>query len=62
MAFTGSLRLTLPLCNTVSRRNSSSMVGSYWLGTTPVTLNVLYVNPAGSPLSEDAANPGCSFQ
>jgi len=32
------------------------------LGTTPVTLNVLYVNPAGSPLSEDAANPGCSFQ
>lgn len=32
------------------------------LGTTPVVLDVLYVDPAGSPLSEDAANPGCPFQ
>lgn len=32
------------------------------LGTTPVTLDVLYVDPAGSPLSEDAPNPGCTFQ
>lgn len=32
------------------------------LGTTPLTLDVLYVDPAGSPLSEDAPNPGCSFQ
>jgi quercetin dioxygenase-like cupin family protein len=32
------------------------------LGTTPVVLEVLYVNPAGSPLSQDAANPGCDFQ
>lgn len=32
------------------------------LGTTPVTLYVLYVDPAGSPLSEDAPNPGCDFQ
>jgi len=32
------------------------------LGSTPVVLDVLYVDPAGSPLSEDAANPGCSFQ
>jgi quercetin dioxygenase-like cupin family protein len=32
------------------------------LGTTPVVLDVLYVDPAGSPLSEDAPNPGCSFQ
>jgi quercetin dioxygenase-like cupin family protein len=32
------------------------------LGTTPVVLEVLYVDPAGSPLSEDAANPGCGFQ
>ena len=32
------------------------------LGTTPVLLDVLYVDPAGSPLSEDAPNPGCSFQ
>lgn len=32
------------------------------LGSTPVILDVLYVDPAGSPLSEDAQNPGCSFQ
>lgn len=32
------------------------------LGTTPLVLDVLYVDPAGSPLSEDAPNPGCSFQ
>ena len=32
------------------------------LGSTPVVLDVLYVDPAGSPLSEDAPNPGCSFQ
>lgn len=31
------------------------------LGTTPVVLYVLYVDPAGSPLSEDAPNPGCDF-
>ncbi|NUR59002.1 MAG: cupin domain-containing protein [Catenulispora sp.] len=32
------------------------------LGTTPLILDVLYVDPAGSPLSEDAPNPGCGFQ
>jgi len=32
------------------------------LGTTPLVLEVLYVDPAGSPLSEDAPNPGCGFQ
>jgi quercetin dioxygenase-like cupin family protein len=32
------------------------------LGTTPVVLDVLYVDPAGSPLAEDAPNPGCPFQ
>jgi quercetin dioxygenase-like cupin family protein len=32
------------------------------LGTKPVVLDVLYVDPAGSPLSEDAPNPGCDFQ
>ena len=32
------------------------------LGTTPVVLDVLYVDPAGSSLSEDASNPGCNFQ
>lgn len=28
-------------------------------GSTPLVLDVLYVLPAGSPLSEDAPNPGC---
>jgi quercetin dioxygenase-like cupin family protein len=32
------------------------------LGSTPVVLDVLYVDPAGRPLSGDAPNPGCSFQ
>ena len=32
------------------------------LGSAPLVLDVLYVDPAGSPLSEDAPNPGCSFQ
>lgn len=32
------------------------------LGTTPMVLLVLYVNPAGSPLSQDAPNPGCDFE
>lgn len=31
------------------------------LGTTPVILEVIYINPAGKPLAEDAANPGCPF-
>lgn len=31
-------------------------------GTAPVVLEVTYVNPIGKPLSEDAPNPGCSFQ
>ncbi len=32
------------------------------LGTKPVVLDVLYVLPTGSPLSEDTPNPGCPFQ
>jgi len=32
------------------------------LGTTPLVMNVLYVDPVGTPLAEDAANPGCRFQ
>ena len=28
-------------------------------GTTPVVLVVLYVDPAGAPLSDDAPDPGC---
>ncbi|GIH20558.1 cupin [Rugosimonospora africana] len=31
-------------------------------GRVPVVLEVLYVLPAGAPLSVDAPNPGCSFQ
>jgi quercetin dioxygenase-like cupin family protein len=32
------------------------------LGPAPVVLDVLYVDPHGSPLAEDAPNPGCDFQ
>lgn len=32
------------------------------LGAKPIVLEVLYVLPHGKPLSEDAPNPGCSFQ
>jgi quercetin dioxygenase-like cupin family protein len=32
------------------------------LGSQPLVLDVLYVNPAGAPLAEDAPNPGCDFQ
>ncbi|WP_374582990.1 cupin domain-containing protein [Frankia sp. CiP3] len=32
------------------------------LGSKPLILEVLYVDPAGSPLAEDASNPGCDFQ
>jgi quercetin dioxygenase-like cupin family protein len=32
------------------------------LGATPLVLEVLYVLPHGAPFSEDAPNPGCSFQ
>lgn len=32
------------------------------LGSTPLVLDVLYVLPHGAPFSEDAPNPGCSFQ
>ena len=29
------------------------------LGSVPIVLDVLYVLPTGSPLSQDAADPGC---
>jgi quercetin dioxygenase-like cupin family protein len=32
------------------------------LGAGPVVLDVLYVLPAGSPLSRDAPDPGCDIQ
>jgi quercetin dioxygenase-like cupin family protein len=31
------------------------------LGPTPLVLEVIYINPAGKPLAEDAPNPGCPF-
>jgi quercetin dioxygenase-like cupin family protein len=32
------------------------------LGTVPMVLEVLYVNPKGTPLARDEPNPGCSFE
>ncbi|MFM9552630.1 cupin domain-containing protein [Streptomyces caniscabiei] len=32
------------------------------LGTTPLVLDALYVDPVGDPLSVSAPNPGCDFQ
>lgn len=31
------------------------------LGTTPLVMQVLYILPAGSALSQDAPDPGCGF-
>ncbi|MGK2880058.1 MAG: cupin [Mycobacterium sp.] len=31
------------------------------LGTDALVLRVLYIDPAGAPLSEDAPDPGCGF-
>ena len=31
------------------------------LGATPLVMQVLYINPPGSPLSEDAPDPGCGY-
>jgi quercetin dioxygenase-like cupin family protein len=31
------------------------------LGTVPTILQVIYVDPIGKPLAEDAPNPGCDF-
>lgn len=31
------------------------------LGDTALVLRVLYINPAGAPLSDDAPDPGCGF-
>lgn len=31
------------------------------LGPDPLVLQVVYIDPAGSPLSEDAADPGCGY-
>ena len=31
------------------------------LGDTPVILEIIYSNPVGEPLAQDAANPGCPF-
>jgi len=31
------------------------------LGAVPVILQIMYVDPVGKPLAEDAPNPGCDF-
>lgn len=31
------------------------------LGAVPVVLQVLYIKPAGSPLSQDVPDPGCGY-
>jgi quercetin dioxygenase-like cupin family protein len=31
------------------------------LGSVPMILQVIYVDPVGKPLAEDAPNPGCNF-
>lgn len=31
------------------------------LGSTPVILEAIYINPKDKPLSQDAPNPGCPF-
>ena len=31
------------------------------LGDTPLVMQVLYIDPAGSPLSNDAPDPGCGY-
>jgi len=31
------------------------------LGADPVILEIIYVDPVGKPLAEDAPNPGCDF-
>ncbi|MFF2552078.1 cupin domain-containing protein [Nocardia sp. NPDC058058] len=46
----------------VERAGSGNVHIERNLGTEPQILDVLYVLPAGSPLSEDAPNPGCPFE
>ncbi|WP_307787785.1 cupin [Mycolicibacterium sp. S2-37] len=31
------------------------------VGPGPLVLQILYINPAGAPLSQDAPDPGCGF-
>jgi quercetin dioxygenase-like cupin family protein len=31
------------------------------VGPGPLVLQILYINPAGAPLSDDAPDPGCGF-
>ena len=42
-----------------------AMSGAVGLGMTrcqePLVLQVLYIDPAGAPLSDDAPDPGCGF-
>jgi quercetin dioxygenase-like cupin family protein len=66
----GTLTRTMSDCTTtfVSRAGSALVeepvqvhIGRN-LGTSPTVLDVLYVLPHGSPLAEDAPNPGCDFE
>jgi hypothetical protein len=45
---------------TASRVNPGRHIGRN-LGSIPVILQVIYVDPIGKPLAEDAPNPGCDF-
>lgn len=65
----GTLTRTMADCTTTEVSSAGSTVIEHPahvhigrnLGTTPVILDVLYVLPTGSPLSQDAADPGCDL-
>lgn len=65
----GTLTRTMSDCTTTFTHSAGSTVVEdpahvhvgRNLGVRPVVLVVLYVNPAGAPLSQDAPNPGCDF-
>lgn len=66
----GTLTRTMADCTTVVTSPAGSVVVEEPvhvhigrnLGPAPVVLDVLYVLPAGSPLAQDAADPGCDNQ
>ncbi|WP_103938040.1 cupin domain-containing protein [Thermomonospora echinospora] len=66
----GTLTRTLADCATVTHPRGSVVVEQSGpgnvhigrnLGSTAVVLEALYVNPAGSPLAQDAPSPGCGL-
>lgn len=67
----GTLTRTLADCATVTHPQGSVVIERSGadnvhigrnLGTTEVVLEALYVNPAGSPLSQDAPAPACDLR